>query len=135
MVPATRNGASHQIWARCQLLHFWWLAPFAPAARRCPGWHHRHGASKQAVASHPALRLTEAEPVEGMTPGQQAPPGGSDLVVDTHPDFFLTFRFRGLGIKGARFVRAGVDWCAPVSIRARFSRFGILSPPVACTPD
>ena len=22
------NGASHQIWARCQLPYFWWLAPF-----------------------------------------------------------------------------------------------------------
>ena len=25
---AERNGASHQIWARCQLPYFWWLAPF-----------------------------------------------------------------------------------------------------------
>jgi hypothetical protein len=27
-----RNGDSHQIWARCQLLYFWWLAPFLPSA-------------------------------------------------------------------------------------------------------
>ena len=26
------NGASHQIWARCQLLQIWWLAPFLSRA-------------------------------------------------------------------------------------------------------
>jgi hypothetical protein len=32
MALAEKYGASHQIWARCQLLHFWWPAPF-------PIWH------------------------------------------------------------------------------------------------
>jgi hypothetical protein len=25
----TKNGASHQIWAICELTQIWWLAPFS----------------------------------------------------------------------------------------------------------
>ena len=43
--------------------------------RSCrPCWHHRRGGSKRAVAGHPALRLTEANPVESMAPGVGRPP-------------------------------------------------------------